>query len=262
MQVDLRPRSFGELVGQSLALSAVHFARLFPITILLSAPGVALEMYQKRLIETDPGLAIAVMLGGLLLNLMVWPLGTAVAMKIVAGSYTGTPCSIKEGVQVGLRRLFPLLGASFAVSIICGLGALLLLVPGLMAMTAFYVVPCAVVLEGLGVGASMRRSRDLTRGHRWRVFAVILVLVFLAQIVPGIGLAAVTEQDVQNPGVFVLTTLVIAAFTVPSTIAPVVVFFDLRVRKEAFDVTMLGDLVAKIGARVRRGATRPLSASS
>lgn len=256
MQVDLRPRSLGELVGQTLALSAAHFVRLFPITFVLSAPSVALEFYGKTLDQVrDPGPALLVSLISIVVSMAIWPLGAAAAITMVAGSFTGRSSSLMEGVRVGLRRLLPLLGATFAVSIIAGLATLLLIVPGLMVMTAFYVVPCVVVLEGLGVGPSMRRSRDLTRGQRWRVFGLFLVVGLLVQIVPAIGLSMLIEMGVQNIGAIFASMVVVAACAIPSTIAPVIVFFDLRVRKEAFDVSVLGDLVARIGEKVQRRAS-------
>lgn len=256
MQVELRPRSFGELVGQTFALSVAHFARLFPITLVLSAPTVALSVYQNTLDQLQqPGLVAALSLGSMLLSFALWPIGAAVAIKIVAGSYTGRTCSMMEGVRVGMRRLGPLLGATLAVSIIVMLGTMLLIVPGLIAFTAFYVVPCIVVLEGHGVGASMRRSRDLSRGHRWRVFGLAFVVGLLVQVIPGIGLAVLQVMGIENIGALVASAVVIAAFAVPSTIAPVVAFFDLRVRKEALDVTVLSELVAQIGTTVQRRAT-------
>ncbi len=255
MQVDLRPRSFGELVGLTFSLSAAHFAKLFPLSLLLSAPGLAMAFYQKQMDPVeDAGSILALALGGMLIGFAIWPLAAAASIKIVASSYTGTRCSLGEGLAVGLRRLMPLLGCVMAVGLLVGLGTLLLFVPGLIAMTMYYVAPCSVVLENQGVGASMRRSKKLCDGHRWRVFFLILVVTLLVQVVPGLGLGMLLEMGIIGVGAFLATLVVMAAFAIPSIIAPTVVFFDLRVRKEALDVAMLSDLVDQIGKTVGKRA--------
>lgn len=251
MHVDLRPRSVGELIGQTFALSAAHFGRLFLIMAALNAPAVALQMLEHRVAAgQDPVTALALALAALFLVLIVTPLGVAAALELVACSYTGQPCSLGRALAVGLRRFFPLLGTSMAVGLLVSLGTLLLIVPGVIAFVAFFVAPCATVLESRGVGASLRRSRDLTRGHRGRVFAIAVVVMLLAYILPAAVLAAFDLTEADNLGVAVASTALAAACSIPSTIAPVVVFFDLRVRKEAFDVAMLKDLVAQIGRTI------------
>jgi hypothetical protein len=257
MQVDLRPRSFGELVGLTFSLTAAHFAKLFPLSLLLSAPGLAMTFYEKQLDPVqDAGLILATALVSLLLATAIWPLASAASIKIVASSYTGTRCSLGEGLAAGLRRLLPLLGCVMSVGLLVGLGTLLLIVPGLIVMTIYYVAPCSVVLENQGVGASMRRSKKLSDGHRWRVFFLMLVVALLVQVVPGLGLGMLLEMGLVGTGAFLVTLVVMAAVAIPSIIAPTVVFFDLRVRKEALDVVQLSELVDQIGKTVGK---RPAS---
>ena len=65
MHVDLRPRSFGELVGLTLSLSVAHLAKLFPIALVLAAPGLAATVIQRDLHPVQDAVTI------LLLNLAV-----------------------------------------------------------------------------------------------------------------------------------------------------------------------------------------------
>ena len=152
MQVDLRPRSFGELVGLTFSLSGAHFAKLFPLSLLLSAPSLALTFFQRQMDPVeDLGAIMAMTLGAMLVGIAIWPLAAAASIKIVASSYTGTRCSLGEGLAVGLRRLMPLLGCVMTVGLLVGLGTLLFIVPGLIMMTNYYVASCSVVLASVSV---------------------------------------------------------------------------------------------------------------
>lgn len=86
---------------------------------------------------------------------------------------------------------------SIVVVILVYLSALLLIVPGIIvAMILFVAVP-ASVMEGGGIGKALRRSAQLTKGNRWSLFVIGLVLIvpnlvatfFLAlTVLPALGL--------------------------------------------------------------------------
>ncbi|HEY1879654.1 MAG TPA: hypothetical protein VGG68_06970 [Caulobacteraceae bacterium] len=59
-------------------------------------------------------------------------------------------------------------------------GAMLLLVPGIMVLLAFYVAIPACVVEGLTPLAAISRSRFLTRGQRWRLFGLLIVIILVS----------------------------------------------------------------------------------
>jgi hypothetical protein len=48
--------------------------------------------------------------------------------------------------------------------------------PGVIAMCMFYVATTAVVIERLGVWAALKRSIELTRGHRIEIFGLLVIL--------------------------------------------------------------------------------------
>lgn len=73
------------------------------------------------------------------------------------------------------RRLLPLMGASLLAGIGLVLGFLLFVVPGLVLMVWWSVLVPAVVLEGHGPRAALRRSRELVRGHGVKVFTTMVI---------------------------------------------------------------------------------------
>ena len=104
----------------------------------------------------------------------------------------------------------------------------------------------ACVVEDLRVFASLKRSAVLSKGARGRVLAVILVFGVLGFVI-GIalwGLAAGLAAVVHNPFVALILTdlasFVSGSLTGPlATIGISLLYYDERVRKEAFDLELM-----------------------
>jgi hypothetical protein len=81
-----------------------------------------------------------------------------------------------------LRFFLPVM----AITLLNGLGVmfgfLLLIAPGLMLMTAWFVAIPAAVVERVGVFGAFSRSGRLTKGHRWAIFFLIFALGFTSYV--------------------------------------------------------------------------------
>ncbi len=145
----------------------------------------------------------------------------------------GTPARIGESLSWGLGRLFPVIGITIVASIGAGLGIILLIVPGLMLMTMWWVAVPAAVIERTGVLDSLRRSAALTRGYRWRVFAIVVV-IYIGQFV--VDLLS-TRVLAWAPYFSLLVNFSITlAFTAYFAVVTAVCYHDLRILKEGGDV--------------------------
>jgi hypothetical protein len=110
-------------------------------------------------------------------------------------------------------------------------------------------IPVAL-LEARGLRASLARSSELTWGHRWRVFLIyvlIIVLVYIVSLlVQGPLMVALTIlSGPLRPGrlpVVARVAIPVAGFVTQSVLSPIMtialslVYYDERVRKEAFDL--------------------------
>jgi len=105
----------------------------------------------------------------------------------------------------------------------------------------------ASVVEMLGVRASMRRSKQLAAGTKGRIF-VVLLIAGLLYVVVGTAESPLLILMVRNPHaehIVAQAILLLVGFAAHTLIAPVsiigltLVYFDQRVRKEAFDLVML-----------------------
>ena len=102
-----------------------------------------------------------------------------------------------------------------------------------------------------GSRAALRRSRDLVRGRGWHVFATLGVGYLIGAAISGalagllvavlfVSHGNVVVFDLVTGVVTLISTVLVTPFTASLTMA---VYFDLRVRKEGFDLWLLAQKV-------------------
>ncbi len=126
----------------------------------------------------------------------------AMVVQATVADLGGRTTSLADGVRFGLRLVLPLFALSMVTSVGLGIGFLLLLVPGLILMTLWAVAAPVLIIEQKGVFASLQRSRDLTRNHRWPIFGLIVVVIlayFLIFAVIGLIVALTGGGSVVEP---------------------------------------------------------------
>jgi hypothetical protein len=114
------------------------------------------------------------------------------------------------GAQAAFSAAAGRFGVLFGANILSGLavlgGLLALIVPGLFLMTAWMPLTGVVVVERLGVTASLGRAWRLTQGHRWMLggllalyvagavllFSILALVVGLTQAAPALQLVVST----------------------------------------------------------------------
>ena len=72
--------------------------------------------------------------------------------------------------------------ANLLVFAICGIGFVLLIVPGIIFACRLAFVPYLVMDKGLDPVGAIEKSWNMTRGHGWRIFAMFLVAIPLLLI--------------------------------------------------------------------------------
>lgn len=77
--------------------------------------------------------------------------------------------------------------ASMIGLFVVGIGLVALVVPGLVVATLFAFTLPYIATDRLGVVAAMRRSYELTKGHRLRVFAILALIVLSFYAVTTVG---------------------------------------------------------------------------
>jgi hypothetical protein len=137
--------------------------------------------------------------------------------------------------------------------------AFVIAIPAAIFATAYLgcswlVAPVVVVIEKMGPISALGRAWRLSSGHRSRIFGIQILLfilnLVLSLLIGGIfgGLAAAGAEG-GAPGQLGVTSVVQSLVNLASTIiwAPVewiaftVLYYDLRVRKEAFDLQLAAE---------------------
>ena len=101
-------------------------------------------------------------LGFSMLAMVLYTLSTAACLSGAYHTMRGQPFSVGQSLRDGFRRFFPLVGVAIVSTLLTWLAGLALIVPGAIVACAFYVAVPVCAIEQAGVGASLRRSRDLT----------------------------------------------------------------------------------------------------
>jgi uncharacterized membrane protein len=174
----------------------------------------------------------------------------AATVTAVSAVYLGQSITVVESYARVLGMLIRVILVMIGMGIGIGIGVILLVVPGIILGCMWALTIPVVVLENADLGDALSRSRQLTQGHRWRVFMIFILftgLYYLAFFVietPLIALVVTKGPESLRSiwsGVVVATLGQVATIlmTPLMTIAFSVMYYDERVRKEAFDIQFL-----------------------
>lgn len=265
----LRPLGIGEMLDVAIKLYRRRFGTLVRAVAVIVGPIYALlVIVQLSLIPTqddieaieavDPvtgmpefdwGIVWAFIAGALVFGLAYFlasQLATAASFRVVSAGYLGEDVEWRESLRFAVGRLRSLVWLSFLLAVFIGFGFLLCIVPGVYLFGAYAVAVPVLLLEDLRGRAAMKRSRALVTGRWWPVVAVIFLGMLLAQIVSSVltGIFTIPLGSADNEVASILgnavgstlSAVVVTPFTAAVT---TVVYFDLRVRKEGFDLELL-----------------------
>jgi hypothetical protein len=160
------------------------------------------------------------------------------------------------GIVIAIPFVLSMVGSS-AISAGFGILGFLVLIVGVFLMVHLYarfsLATAACVVEKLSVGESISRSRTLTKGESGRIWLVLILTIVLTYalalvlMIPGGVMMAMGKQGaglIAGTVVFYLGQFVATLLAAPIlTISLVLIYYDLRVRKEAFDLQVMMESV-------------------
>src|SRR5262245_59230082 len=164
----------GAVIVRSRSLVRRHLLTFLVVSLIACAPMFLFAGTQVvPSTDSDPVGALVWILFNLAVLTLLDTFGKAIlvhaAFQDMRGGGRGR---LMESLNVSLRQFWPLIGLTFA-SILIWL-AYLLIVPGLFLATICFVALPACIVERLGPWTSLRRSVQLTKGHRWKIFWLLL----------------------------------------------------------------------------------------
>jgi len=236
----LRPQSVGDILTNTfsiygrgfIAICLTYFLPLFPVTLWQTETRVAGAM----------GLYWLGFLVSIFASLFAFGAITVAVSDLVLGNRPSVARSYGRVFSGSMfMRLF---GASLLQALFIGVGFILLVIPGLIAVMWLLFTPAVVVLEGLGGMNALKRSKALGQGFNWRNVGVFLLMIVIGGVFGGIvgGLFGFLFPGSLGTFAHRLLLSAIQLLTGPvSLIAIVLMYYDLRVRKEAYDAAALAE---------------------
>jgi hypothetical protein len=226
----------GHVFSRAFDVLSRHFVMFLLLTAIPSLPYLFIAGGQR------PTPADFQRLGGPgLLLLLGWLLSPIIQAIVLYGTFQdmrGKSFGFAESFRKGLARFFPIIGAAICFVFMVVLGTILLVVPAFIFMSMYYVSIPACVVERTGPIASLKRSAELTKGHRWKVLGVALVLAVVGGIVAAIiggVFGAAGGLVFAGVGSFLWRTV----YGAYSAIVLAVMYYELRVAKEGIDIDRL-----------------------
>ncbi|MFO1056733.1 MAG: hypothetical protein U1E53_07160 [Dongiaceae bacterium] len=229
-------------VGDTLALALALLGRHFPVIAGLVLPAAALCTLLTRLpaaqaARADSGLFVPILGAQLLLSLLLCSLTQALIAHAAVQAMRGHRVRIGETMAATVPRFVPIVLVSVLAGVLAGLATLLLVIPGVIAFVMLFVAQPVCVVERLGADASVSRSAALTKGNRWRIFA-LCAIVF---VIPAAAadLASLLLRDGAFVVLIAVDMLFNAALLALYGLVSAVVYYKLRVVKEGVDIEQI-----------------------
>ena len=257
MPAILRPLSLGLLLDETFDIYRRNLLLFLGISgVPHGALLLILILFDKTLGTIWDGVGIMGFLGVLftiVAIVLVPSVVTAATTFAVSDVYLERPTSIRSCFSRVSGRTLQVLAVSFIVGLIVGLGMLLCLAPGIYWAGVYGVAIPAVVLENIPVRQSLPRSSRLTQNFIGRVVVVyFLTSIFAAIMNYALNAGLLWLWPIIHPHLVHLTKLNLrdissivskTLFGPVSAIGLTLVYYDLRVRKEAFDLDQMMDLM-------------------
>ena len=283
---ELRPLSVGEVLDVAIKIFFRNALTLFAIVVGIVAPvQLVSNLIQTSAASDDDPFATTSPTGEvtfdfdefwlyatgfgvvILLAIVASTVATGACFKAVGDAYLGEKPTWKGSLAFAGRRVHSILWVTVLGGFVAFLGLLACVIPGIWLYVSFAVAVPALLTEDVRGRRALGRSRRLVKGRWWATFGVIVLGSLLAGLVSGaitgaLGAASLADPDNEVVSV-VLGTIggtVASTLTTPFQAAFItVLYFDLRVRKEGFDLELLAERIGLTGPR--EGALRPAPAA-
>lgn len=261
----LRALSIGELLDKAFSIYRRRFSLLLSIVAAVLIPNALLQLLGVFFLGQFQSFA-AFPQGFLLL------LAQVAIVAVVSDEYLNKNISFQSAYAEGSKRYWSVWGAnllrglalgvpfgilfacSMLISQVLGIAMIVIASPFLIYFSTRWSLSMpAIILENIGATDGLKRSWDMTKAHFWRVlgtsFAASLLTMLLTYL-PTLFVQYIFENIVPvslevQQAVNVLITQAALLISLPFSVAVIVlIYYNLRIRTEGFDLMVLADEIA------------------
>ncbi len=253
LAVLLRPRSGPEIIDAAFQVMREQYPAFIVLSLLPYVVIVPVETLVPSLYGEDTRVLPTILY--ILLSTAVDAIPEAATAVLASSVLLRQTMSPAAALRRAATHGATVVGASVLVTVAFFVGLMLFIIPGISVAISYFAIPAVIVLERLDLRSALRRSRDLARGARGRVF-LFFVFPSLA-LFAAFGIVEVWLGGwLDDPAALRAVSILVSALVSPvlSAIA-VVLYYDLRIRKEAFDLEVLSGRLTTAPTGDSSGAT-------
>ena len=226
-------RTFAALFSNFVTFLIISFLILLPLPLfnLFSGGGMA----------SPPEAIGASYVIAMLINMVLTYAAMGAVVYGTVSYLRGGPAGLGECLSRGFAAVIPVILVAILITIMGAIGMMLLIIPGIIVFVITAAAVPAAVVERPGIWGSIKRSAELTKGNRWRIFALI-VIFYIA--VMGIGwILGILGLPVLVPDGSLLAIVVLYVWSGITTaffaVFGAVIYHDLRVAKEGVSTAQI-----------------------
>jgi hypothetical protein len=266
----LRPLSVGEVLDASFKIVRQSFGTLAGCVVVVALPlnivntlittSTSDNAFNLDSTSSNASVSTGTELAGVLLtttlSLVLTTLAAAACFRAVSGVYLGEQPTVGGSLSFAATRVLPVIVLSFLYFFGLIPAYIALIIPGVWLTVAWSVSFPALLSEGLGPVGALGRSFRLVKGRWWPTFGALLVMYLLVIVISGIlgallgaTLVAAVDNEAVAAVFYTIINTLSSLITLPLMASVLtVVYFDLRVRKEGFDLQLLARGVGQDGS--------------
>jgi hypothetical protein len=225
------PFSVLRVLATALRVTKHNFVPFFLLACVLELPVILLQL----------GGATEDVLLALLVQIVMNALMQAVVVYGVIMELQGSRPSTRTCIATGFAQVGRVLGVTFVSTLAMAGAMLLLVVPGIIVALMFYVIVPVTLVEGLGIRAAMKRSRELTHGRKGDLFLILIVGAVI-----GIPIELFAQSELSHTAALVWRALGSALTTMFFAVTVGVAYFELRKLRDGTHVPELATAFARV----------------
>ena len=244
----LVPRDLGDLVSETFRVLGASFWAFFLIALVAQSPALIITIFWPALADASVPLGNVLVILLVVAGLFLTIIAEGAMIYAVALHYLGRQIKVTACYSWAANRFWALLIASILAAIVIGLCFVTVIgIPvAIYLIVSWYFYIPAILLEKRGPVQALDRSRHLVGGTWWRVLGigiVFVILFFFVALAIGIPIALVgVVNPIAGDVVSVIAGSAAADFLLIGT---VLVYFDLRIRKEGYTLETLAQEVGR-----------------
>ncbi|WP_299752445.1 hypothetical protein [uncultured Tateyamaria sp.] len=173
----------GNIVGESFS---ILFGNLIAVIPLVLVPVLLSIVIASSMVGADVALGVEAPDFSTFSNIAIWALmfvvqivfyalATALLVQLTYDAKLGRPLQPGRYISPALRSAILIAVLTIISSVLVGLASIALIIPGLWVYAVFSMIVPAVLFEGAWF-RGLRRSAMLTKGYRWPICGVLLLI--------------------------------------------------------------------------------------